>query len=65
MSKRAFGLEEWRPEGKRRRVSQRVGDSMRNQARGGDIVGPHPGRRCLPYGAWRNRREMKVGAAMR
>ncbi|KAM2468116.1 hypothetical protein FF1_009829 [Malus domestica] len=39
MSKRAFGLDEWRPEGKRRRVSQRVGLFMRNQARGGDTVG--------------------------
>lgn len=48
MKIKAFGLEWFRPNGKRVRVSQRVGDSMRNQARGGGRVGPQPERICLP-----------------
>ena len=54
MRARDLGFELWIPNGKRRRVSQRVGLSMRNQASGADMVGPQPGRRCLPCGAWRN-----------
>ena len=65
MRKRDLGFEEWDPKGKRRRVSHKVGLSMRNQAKGGDMVGPQPGRLCLPYGAWRNLRETKVGGPMR
>lgn len=62
---RDLGFVKCRPDGKRRRVNQRVGLSIRNQASGGEMVGPHPGRWCLPYGAWRNRREMNVGGAIR
>lgn len=46
-------------------MSQRVGDSMRNHASGGGRLGPQPDLWCLPYGAWRNLREMKVGGAIR
>lgn len=53
------------PKGKMRRVSHRVGLSIRNQANGGEIVGPQPGRLCLPYGAWRNLSAMKDGGPMR
>lgn len=43
-----LGLEDLTPDGNRRRVSHKVGLSIRNQANGGDMVGPHPGRLCLP-----------------
>lgn len=38
---------------------------MRNQANGADMIGPHPGRLCFPYGAWRNLRATAVGGPMR
>lgn len=64
MRMKDLGLLKLRPNGKIKKVSQRVGLSMRNHANGGDMVGPHPGRWCLPYGAWRNRRLKKVGGAV-
>lgn len=64
MRMRDLGLLRLRPNGKIKEVNQRVGLSMRNQANGGDMVGPHPGRWCLPYGAWRKWRAMKVGGAV-
>lgn len=48
-----------------KRVSQRVGLSIRNQASGGEIEGPQPLRWCLPYGAVRNWQDMKVNGLMR
>ena len=35
-----LGLEDLTPDGNRRRVSHKVGLSIRNQANGGDMVGP-------------------------
>lgn len=48
MRMRDLALEEFLPKGKIKSVSQRVGLSMRNQARAGEMVGPHPERWCLP-----------------
>lgn len=61
----AHGSRWFWPRGKRRRLSHTVGLSIKNQASGGEMVGPHPVRWCLPYGAARKRREMMVGGVMK